>query len=56
MKTYELINLGSNILKDKRITSNRLDSEIILSHIMGVSRENLLINEENIQKDKIKKF
>ena len=43
MKTYELINLGSSILKDSRILSSRIDSEIILSHIMGVPREKLLI-------------
>jgi len=56
MKTYELINLGSSFLKNNRILSNRIDSEIILSHIMGVSRESLLINEKNIQLDKIEKF
>ncbi len=56
MKTYELINLGTRYLKDNRIISNRIDSEIILSHIMGVSRENLLIREKDIEIDKIKKF
>ena len=56
MKTYELINLGTRYLKDNRIISNRIDSEIILSHIMGVSRENLLISEKDIEIDKIKKF
>ena len=56
MKTYELINLGSGFLKNSRILSGRIDSEIILSHIMGVSRERLLIDEKDIQSDKIKKF
>ena len=56
MKTHELINLGSSFLKDNRILSNRIDSEIILSHIMGVSRERLLIDEKDIEPDKIKKF
>ena len=45
MKTFELINLGSNYLKDRSILSPRLDSEIILSHITGISRERLLITE-----------
>ena len=56
MKTHELINLGSSFLKDNRILSNRIDSEIILSHIMGISRERLLIDEKDIEPDKIKKF
>ena len=56
MKTYELINLGSSILKDSRILSSRIDSEIILSHIMGVPREKLLIDEQYIKPEKIKKF
>ena len=56
MKTYELINFGSKFLKDKRILSSRIDSEIILSHVMGVPRERLLVDEKVIKADKIKKF
>ncbi len=56
MKTYELINLGSNFLRDNKILSSRIDSEIILSHIMGVPREKLLIDEQDIKPDKIKQF
>ena len=56
MKTQELINFGSNFLKDNRILSNRIDSEIILSYIMGVSREKLLIDEKDINENKIRKF
>ena len=56
MKTFELINLGSNYLKDRSILSPRLDSEIILSHIIGISRERLLITEKDINQDKIKEF
>ena len=56
MKTYELINLGSRFLRDNKILSSRIDSEVILSHIMGVTREKLLIDEQNIKSDKIKKF
>ena len=56
MKTYELINFGSGILRDNKILSSRIDSEIILSHIMGVPREKLLIDEQYIKPEKIKKF
>ncbi len=56
MKTYELINLGSNFLRNNKILSSRIDSEIILSHIMGVPREKLLIDEQDIKPDKIKQF
>ena len=56
MKTYELINLGSSFLKDNSILNSRLDSEIILSHIMETSRERLLIDEQDINSDKIEKF
>ena len=56
MKTYELINFGSGILRVNKILSSRIDSEIILSHIMGVPREKLLIDEQDIKLDKIKQF
>ena len=56
MKTNELINLGSNFLKEKNISSNRIDSEVILSHVIGISRERLLIDESNLENGKIKKF
>ncbi len=56
MKTNELINFGSNFLKVNKILSCRIDSEIILSHVMGVSRERLLIHEKDIDSNKIKKF
>ena len=56
MKTNELINLGSTFLKHNRILSNKIDSEIILSHILGISRERLLINETEIEQDEVKKF
>ncbi len=56
MKTYELINFGSKFLKDNKILSNKIDSEIILSHIMGISRERLLIDEKDMQENKIRKF
>jgi len=56
MKTNELINFGTSTLRNKNITSNRIDSEIILSHIIGVSREELLVNERDVALDKIEEF
>ena len=45
MQTTELINLGSEILKKKKILTHLLDSELILSSLLKKSRENLLISE-----------
>tara|TARA_B100000686_G_C16523305_1_gene828402 strand:+ start:116 stop:943 length:828 start_codon:yes stop_codon:yes gene_type:complete len=56
MKTHKLINFGSNYLKESGILSNRLDSEVLLSHIMGISRESLLVDEKNIKENNIRKF
>ena len=44
MEILELINLGSNILKAKKIASYKLDSEILLSNVLQKSREKLIIN------------
>ena len=51
------INKGSQFLKKQNISSHELDAEIILSDIMGVTREFLIINyHENISKKIIKKY
>ena len=44
MKAIEVIKLGSKLLKEKKITSHILDSEILLSKILNKSREEILIN------------
>ena len=44
MNALELINLGTNELKQKKIESSRLDSELILSKILNKKREEVLIN------------
>ncbi len=56
MQTSELINIGSDTLKRKSIESHRLDSEIILSHVLNTSREKLLISENKVSKENIIKF
>ena len=38
------IKQASRLLKNHNIASHRLDAEIILSEIMGVTREYLMIN------------
>ena len=44
MEILELINFGSQQLKNKNINSSRLDSEILLAKVLNKKREDLLIN------------
>jgi release factor glutamine methyltransferase len=52
MKTLDLINYGTIELKKSKITSCRLDSELLLSKVLDKNREEILINldEEICQK------
>ena len=56
MKTSEAINIGSKILKNRNIISHKIDAEIILSHVLKISREKLLINEQDISYTDYKSF
>ena len=57
MNTLDLLNKGSKKLKYKGIKSSQIDSEILLSNILGKSRENILINlDKKISSDDIIKF
>ena len=56
MKTIDVINTGSKNLKKGNITSHRLDTEIILSHILNISREKLLISEKLITTQEFYEF
>ena len=56
MKTSEVINIGSKILKNRNIISHKIDAEIILSHVLKISREKLLINEQAISYTDLKRF
>ena len=57
MKALELINIGSQKLKLKKISSSRLDSEVLLSKVLKKTRENILINlHQKVASDKIIKF
>ena len=57
MNILNAIKLGSNLLKEKRIASYILDSEILLSKILNKSREEILINlDQKINKKKVSAF
>tara|TARA_Y100000590_G_scaffold409042_1_gene500753 strand:+ start:745 stop:1599 length:855 start_codon:yes stop_codon:yes gene_type:complete len=56
MQTSELINIGSKTLRGKNIESHKIDSEIILSHILRISREKLLTSENEVSKEDVVKF
>ena len=57
MKALEIIKIGSNLLKKKRIPSHILDSEILLSKTLNKSREEILVNlDKNINEKKILLF
>jgi len=46
MIAFDLIKFGARELKQKRIVSSRLDSELLLSKILNKKREEILINLE----------
>ena len=57
MEILELINNGSKLLKDKKIYSHKLDSEILLSKVLKKTREELIISlEQKITPQEISEF
>ena len=46
MNALDLINFGAKELRQKKIDSSRLDSELLLSKILNKNREEILINLE----------
>jgi len=57
MKALEIIKIGSNLLKEKKILSHILDSEILLSKTLNKSREEILTNlEQKIDEKNISVF
>ena len=57
MKISEVIKIGSNLLKNKKIPSFIIDSELLLSKTLKKSREEILINlDEKISDKKIVQF
>ena len=57
MNILTLINNGSDKLKNNKIFSHRLDSEILLSNVLNKKREELLVNlNEKVSVENIKQF
>ena len=57
MKALDIIRIGSELLKKKKIQSNILDSEILLSMTLRKSREEILVNlDQNINDKNILEF
>ena len=57
MNALELINTGSNKLRQKKIFTSRLDAEILLSKILNKKREEILINlDQKICKNNVLKY
>ena len=57
MTALELLRIGSDFLKKNQIKTYQIDSELILSEMMGTSRENFLINSNfKINENQIKSF
>ena len=54
MNAFEIIKFGSNLLRKNKISTNILDSEILLSKTLNKSREKILINlDQKISKNDI---
>ena len=57
MNVLELINLGSKKLKSNRINSSKLDSEILLSKVLGKKRERVLVDfQDQVASNEILKY
>ncbi len=57
MITFEALKIGSNLLREHRIQSHLIDSEILLSKTLNKSREQILTNlNEKVDENKISKF
>ena len=57
MKAFEVIKIGSKLLKENKIPSSILDSEILLSKTLNKTREEILTNiEQKIDKKKVLLF
>ena len=54
MRALEVIKIGSNLLKEKKIPNHILDTEILLSKTLNKSREEILINlDQKVNADDI---
>ena len=57
MHYNKIIKRGFKILKEKSIASYQLDTEIILSNLLGVKREKFIIEDNfDLSNDQVEKF
>ena len=57
MQILELINQGSNHLRNNNVKSHQLDSEILLSNLLKKQRESLLVDQsKKVSKEIIKTY
>tara|TARA_Y100000816_G_scaffold290958_1_gene280982 strand:+ start:2574 stop:3413 length:840 start_codon:yes stop_codon:yes gene_type:complete len=57
MKVLDIIKFGSGKLKEQKIKSHTIDSELLLAKVLNKSREEILVNlGQNIEKKKILEF
>ena len=57
MNILKVLNIGYKLLKSNKINSYKIDTELLLSDSLNVSRENLILNfRQSIHKKKYKNF
>jgi len=57
MNTLEVIKIGSKLLKEKKISTHILDSELLLSKILNKPREEMLVNlDKKVNQNQISIF
>ncbi len=57
METLQLLNSGSQLLKSKKITSHKIDSEILLSKVLKKRREEIILSlDKKITPEQILNF
>ena len=57
MNILKVLNIGYKLLKSNKINSYKIDTELLLSDSLNVSRENLILNfKQSVHKKKIQKF
>ena len=57
MNYIDLLNIGQKKLRKKKISTSFIDSEILLSYVLKISRERLLCNlDKKLSKNQIRLF
>ena len=57
MNVLKVLDIGYKLLKSNKINSYKIDTELLLSDSLNVSRENLILNfKQSVQKKNTKIF